>query len=444
MKAQHNHIASSVKIAIALGVIGMAALAIAQSATGYKGPKVEITYLHGFTGADRPVMEQLVKSFNDANPNIVVKATAQPWGTTWNQIEPLVASGRAPDVAVINEDQVTRFIARGALDVMTPSALRAAGIDKARFFGPLFATADYKGKSYGVPVSSVAYVMFYNKDLLKKSGVSTAPKTRAELLAASRACTTDKAGKKPGEAGFDAKNLDTWGISLYNNWVGARLAYSAILQNGGSLTDKDNNAAFNSPAAVEAVQFLVDLVQKEGVARANSTEEAELAAFSQGKVCMFPSGQWYLDRFEKNPSYALTFLPRIGTKKDATWGGSSHLTLPKQRTGYDRNKRAAALAFINWMTLPAQNLTWTATGSLPVMKAVADDKKFEGQAISGIFDKLGNVYATSGFPWGGQVLGPFDGAWERAYLGKQDVKASLDQGVDEANKQIAQVRSQFK
>jgi multiple sugar transport system substrate-binding protein len=434
----------NLKLAIAFGCIGIAAIGTAQSTSSYKGPKVEITYLHGFTGADRPVMEQLVKAFNDAKPNIVVKATAQPWGTTWNQIEPLVAGGRAPDIAVINEDQITRFIARDALDEMTPAMLTSAGINKSRFFGPLFATADYKGKSYGVPVSSVAYVMFYNKDLLKKNGINAAPRTRAELLTAARACTVDKAGKKAGQEGFDKANLDTWGISLYNNWVGSRLAYSAILQNGGSLTDKDNNAAFNSPQAVEAVQFLVDLVQKEGVARGNSTEEAELAAFSQGKVCMFPSGQWYLDRFEKNPSYALTFLPRIGGQRDATWGGSSHLTLPKQRAGYDANKRAAALAFINWLSLPAQNLTWTATGSLPTMKAVADDKKFEGQAISGIFDRLGNVFATSGFPWGGQVLGPFDAAWERAYLGKQAVKASLDQGVSEANKQIAQVRTQFR
>ena len=426
-----------------VGVITVG-LVFAQGASSYKGPKVEITYLHGFTGPDRPVMEQLVKAFNDTHPNITVKATAQPWGTTWNQLEPLVASGRAPDVAVVNEDQITRFIARGALTEITPEMMKTSGLDKARFFGPLFATADYKGKSYGVPVSSVAYVMFYNKDLLRKNGIAAPPKTRAELLAAAKACTTDKSGRKPGTAGFDGKNLETWGISLYNNWVGARLAYSAILQNGGSLTDKDNNAAFNSPEAVEAVQFLVDLALKDNVARTNSTEEAELAAFSQGKVCMFPSGQWYLDRFEKNPSYAITFVPRIGTKQDATWGGSSHLTLPLQKADYDPNKRLAALEFINWMTLPAQNLKWTETGSLPVMKAVADDKKFDGQAIAGIFDKLGSVYATSGFPWGGQVLGPFDAAWERAYLGKQAVKASLDQGVEEANKQIAQVRSQFR
>lgn len=423
---------------------GLGGVAAAQTQTSYKGPKVTLTYLHGFTGADRPVMERLIAQFNAAHPNIQVRAQAQPWGTTWQQLPSLVASGRAPDVVVINEDQITNFIARGAISPLTNAELQSAGINKSRFYGPLFKTADYEGKSYGVPISSVAYVMFYNKDLMKKSGVTKVPTNRTELLAAARACTTDRNGRKPGQAGFDPKALNTWGISLYNNWVGSRLAYAAILQNGGSLVDKNLNASFNSPQAVEAVQFLVDLVQKQNVARPNSTEEAELAAFSQGKVCFFPSGQWYLDRFEQQKmNFGVAFVPRVGTKQDAAWGGSSHLTLPKQRAGYDANKRRAALAFVNWMTSPNQNLAWTEAGSLPVMPAVANNKKFENRPIAGVFEKLGNIYATSGFPWGGQVLGPFDNAWANAYSGKQSVKAALDAGVSEANKQIQQARKTF-
>lgn len=425
-------------LALALGLLTLGA-ASAQ--------KVSLTYLHGFTGPDRPVMEGLVKKFNDTHPNIEVRAQAQPWGTTWQQLPSLVASGRAPDVVVINEDQITGFVARGAVSPLTAAEMKAAGIDQAKFFGPLFKTADYKGQSYGLPVSSVAYAMFYNKDLMKKVGLDPEkpPRTRAEFLAAAQKCTVDKSGKTSTQAGFDPKNLDTWGVSLYNNWVGARAAYAAILQNGGELTDKSGNAAFNSPQAVSAVQFLVDLVQKHRVARANSTEEAELAAFSQGKVCMFPSGQWYLDRFEQQKmNFGVTFMPRVGgTVRDAAWGGSSHLTLPKQRAGYDAAKRKAALEFMAWMTLPEQNLEWTATGSLPSQAAVAKDAKFEKAAISGIFDRLGSVYATSGVPWMGQVLGPFDAAWEAAYSGKKPVAKALGDGVTEANKQIAQARKNF-
>ena len=429
-----------------LALLG-AALLLPSAHAAYSGPKVSISYLHGFTGPDRPVMEELVKSFNASHPTIEVKAQAQPWATTWQQLPAQVASGKAADVVVINEDQITGFIARGAVSPLSAAELKTAGIDQSRFYGPLFKTADYKGQSYGVPVSSVAYVMFYNKDLMKKSGLDPAkpPRTQAEFLKVAQACTVDKAGKKAGQAGFDPKNLDTWGVSLYNNWVGSRLAYAAILQNGGSLVDKDENAAFNSPQAVGAVQFLVDLVQKQGVARGNSTEEAELAAFSQGKVCMFPSGQWYTDRFEgQKMNFGVAFLPRLGgSKQDAAWGGSSHLTLPKQRAGYDANKRLAALEFVNWLSQPAQALSWTATGSLPTQAAVASNAKLKTQPISGIFPKLGSIYATSGFPWGGQVLGPFDNAWENAYLGKKSVQQALSDGAAESNKQITQARKSF-
>ena len=99
----------------------------------------------------------------------------------------------------------------------------------------------------------MSYAVFYNKDLLKKARVSTFPSTKAEFLAAARACTVDKGGKKAGEVGFDTKNLDTWGVSLYNNWVGARAAFSVIVQNGGNLVDSKQNASFNTPQAVEAV-----------------------------------------------------------------------------------------------------------------------------------------------------------------------------------------------
>lgn len=434
------------RLALLTGAFALAVSSGPAGAQSYSGPKVNLTFLHGFTGPDRPVMEGLIKKYNDSHPNVQVRGQAQPWGTTWQQLPALVASGKSPDVVVINEDQITGFVARGAVSALTPAELKAAGINKSNFFGPLFATADYKDQSYGVPISSVAYVMFYNKDLMKKAGLdpNKPPRTRDEFLKAAKACTVDKSGKKAGQAGFNAKNLDTWGVSLYNNWVGARAAYAAILQNGGQMVDKNQNAAFNSPQAVSAVQFLVDLV-KQGVARPNSTEEAELAAFSQGKVCMFPSGQWYLDRFEQQKmNFGVTFMPRVGgTAKDAAWGGSSHLTLPKQPANYDANKRKAALDFVAWMSLPAQNLAWTSTGSLPTQAAVAKNASFEKAAISGIFDRLNSVYATSGYPWVGQVMGPFDQAWEAAYLGKKPVSQALNDGVKEANKQIEQARKNF-
>ncbi len=434
----------NIKLALTAALLALGSSALMGAQAAYSGPKVELTFLSGFTGPDRPVMEDLVKGFNTANPNVTVRITAQEWGPINTQLPTLVASGRAPDIASTTENDLFNLIQRGALSSVTSAGLKTAGLDRSRFFKGVAATPVYKGKVYGIPAGFVSYAVFYNKDLLKKAGVSKFPTTKAEFLAAARACTVDKGGKKAGEAGFDAGNLDTWGVSLYNNWVGARAAFSVIVQNGGNLVDSKQNASFNTPQAVEAVQSLVDLV-KDGVARPNSTEQGELAAFKQGKVCMFPSGVWYNDQFEKQEgfNFGVGFMPRIGSKKDAAWGGSQFFVLPVQKAGYDANKRAAALEFMNFMTQPAQNLAWSATGQLPLLPVVASDKKYTSQPISELFARLDDVYAMTGFPWTGQIASAFDGAWEAAYLGKKTVKVALDDGVSQANKQIAQVRASY-
>ena len=433
-------------LALVTLLVGVGVFAQQGSQSSYTGPRVEIAYLHGFTGPDRPVMEGLVKKFNDTHPNIVVKAQAQPWGTIWQQLAPLVASGRAPDVVVINEDQITGFIARRAVTELTDAELKAAGIDKSRFYKSLWETADYQGKSYGVPIHSVALAMYYNKDLLSKAGVGKPPKTRQEFLDAAQKCTADSAGKHPGESGFNAKNLATWGAGVPTPWMGGTIAYSVLRQNGVNLVDDKDNAAFNLPEAVEAVQFLVDLVNKYNVSPANATEQSEITAFRQGKACFNFNGVWMLTQYQgqQGLNFGIAPFPRLGTKMDAAWGGSSHMTLPRQAASYDKNKRLAALEFISWMTQPAQNLTWTSAGGLPTQPVVAQDKSYNNNPMQELFKGLPNVYATSGYPWVAQVRGAWDSAFEAALLGKKPVKQALDDGVSEANKQIAQARQSIR
>ena len=132
--------------------LALAALLVVTATMPAGAAKITLTYWHGFTGPDRPLMEQLIERFNQTHPDIEVKAQAIPWGTLFQQLAPAVAAGRAPDVAVLNEDVITGFIARGAVMELTPDMLRSAGIDKGRFYSSPWETADYQGKSYGVPI----------------------------------------------------------------------------------------------------------------------------------------------------------------------------------------------------------------------------------------------------------------------------------------------------
>src|SRR5690606_15176123 len=134
-------------------------------AGGVAAAQTQLTYWHGFTGPDLPVMQQLIADFNAQHPDIVVTGEPIPWGNLWQQLEPAVAAGQASDVVALNEDVITGFILRGAVAPMSAEMLAAAGVQQERFFESLWETGVVDGTVYGVPIHSVMLVMYYNKDL---------------------------------------------------------------------------------------------------------------------------------------------------------------------------------------------------------------------------------------------------------------------------------------
>jgi multiple sugar transport system substrate-binding protein len=417
-------------------------LLLAAVLVGTAAAQVEITYWHGFTGPDLPLMEQLIADFNAANPDVVVRGEPIPWGNLWQQLEPSVAAGRAPDVVAVNEDVVTGFILRGALAEMTPEALAAADIDPDRFYGPLWETGMVDGTAYAVPVHSVMLVMYYNKEMFEAAGLDpeSPPATREEYLAAARALTRDTSGRAPGEAGFDANALATWAAGIPSPWMGGTIAYAVAAQNGVTFVgdaDADFDPTFDSPEAAEAIQFLVDLVRVHGVSPANATEGSEIDAFRQGQAAMNFNGVWMLGQYQEQAGldFGVAPFPQLGTERYATWGGSSHLAMPRQRSA-DPAKQEAAMRFIGWMTQPEQNLFWTAAGGLPTQPAVAEAEGYQENPMTAVAEALDGTFVLTGFPFLAQFRSAWDAAFEAALLGDKSVEQALSDGAREARSAI--------
>lgn len=117
-------------------------------AGGVAAAQTQLTYWHGFTGPDLPVMQQLIADFNAEHPDIVVTGEPIPWGNLWQQLEPAVAEGQGPDVVALNEDGITGFILR-AVAAMSPEMLAAANVQQDRFFESLWETGVVNGTVYG-------------------------------------------------------------------------------------------------------------------------------------------------------------------------------------------------------------------------------------------------------------------------------------------------------
>ncbi|WP_034335445.1 ABC transporter substrate-binding protein [Deinococcus misasensis] len=408
----------------------------------YTGPKVELTFIHGYTASDRIDMENLVKKFNESHPNISVKASAVAWGTTYQQIGPLVAAGKAPDVLAMTENVINNFVAKNAVAEITAADLKKLGIKSSNYYKNLWAGGTYKNKVYGVPFSQVSVVMFYNQNLLDKYGIKKLPKTYKEFLAAAQKCTVDQNGKKPGEAGFDQAKLATYGWGVSHNAAGALFtAYGAVRSFGGNTVDKDFNPDFNSPEAVKAIQTYVDFVTKHQVSPAKLTDDTAVSDFRGGKSCFNTNGAWMYNFYSdaKNIKLGVAFPPALGSKPSA-WGAHTHLVLPRQKDSYDANKRAAALEFIRFMTDKEQMLAFTESGALPTQPAVANDPRYAKNPFAPIKNNLKNIYIPTGWPWVDQVQNAMFLAVENAILGKKSVQDALNDGVKEAEKNVNEAR----
>lgn len=432
---------------VALAALGTSAFAQGGYQPSYSGPKVELTFWNGQDGDNRVYVEELVKKYNAQSKNVVVKMTTQPQNTIAQQLPALVAGGRAPDLTSFIETVTIQNGVRGVIEELTPSVLASAKLDKARFYPSLWDGAVYQGKVYGIPVYNVAFAMFYNKDLMQKMGVAKVPETRDEFLKAAQQCTTDKSGKKPGEAGFNPASLNTWGVGVQSGFYGATLTYSLALQNGGNTVNDQYAPNFTSPEVQEAVQFATDLVKKHHVSPANLTYDGELAGFRAGKQCFSIVGSWLSVNYagQKNLKFGVAPLPQLGGKSRSFWGGSGYMVLPKQRANYDKNKRAAALDFTNFFTAPENNAYFAAKGgTLPTGPGAAQDKAFDASPFRALFSSLKDVHIEAGFPWVDQVRGAYITAWDAALSGKKPIPAALKDGQAEADKLVQQAQKNLR
>ncbi|MDQ3530102.1 MAG: extracellular solute-binding protein, partial [Actinomycetota bacterium] len=86
----------------------------------YSGPAVELAFWNGFTGADGPVMGDLVEQFNSEHDNIAVAQNTQQWADFYASVPTAVTSGNGPDVAIMHIDQLATNAARNVIIPLDP------------------------------------------------------------------------------------------------------------------------------------------------------------------------------------------------------------------------------------------------------------------------------------------------------------------------------------
>ncbi|WP_406120079.1 ABC transporter substrate-binding protein [Streptomyces sp. NBC_00989] len=380
--------------AAAVGAVTMS-LALAATACGggsstgggsNDSPKT-LTYWASNQGAsiaiDKKVLQPELDKFKQQT-GITVKLEVVPWSDLLNRILTATTSGQGPDVLNIGNTWSASLQATGAfLPWSTANFAKIGGKD--RFVDSALGSTGATGKDpASVPLYSMAYALYYNKQIFADAGISGPPTTWAELVAD---------GKK-----IEAKGKQALGAEGANVSENIHHAFVFAKQHGADFFTADGKADFTNDGVVAAVKQYVDLMAKDKVIPVGNAEYAQnqsVSDFAKGKTAMlmWQSASANLkSQGMSESSYGIAPIPvQSGTPGTGVQTNSMvagiNLAVFKNTNNLDGSTK-----FVKFMTSDAeQKILNTAYTSIPPVKTAQEDTAFNTPANA----VLKNTLATS-------------------------------------------------
>ena len=225
------------------------------------------------SGSETVVLNSLIKEFEAQNPEIKIEFIHIPQNY-FQKLHLLFASNLAPDVVFINNLNLPVY--SDYLEDLSEI------IDIKDFYPKSVEGMKYNGKLLAVPRDISTLVIYYNKTLFKKYGISYPEEN----------WTLDELLKKA--LFFKSKNI--FGIS-YEPLIYYAQPYMNYY--GGGILDEEYKFIANNEQSLKGINFYKDLAYKYHVApMPRQTGSRTLAQiFLEGRMAMHLSGRWLVPKY---------------------------------------------------------------------------------------------------------------------------------------------------
>ncbi|BBX97086.1 ABC transporter substrate-binding protein [Mycobacterium lacus] len=381
---------------------------------------------------------QSFEAFTRTHPGIEVHTDLVSYSTYFDTLRTDVAGGSADDIFWLSNAYLAAYADSGRLmriDRDSASDWEPAVVEQFTRSGVL----------WGVPqLTDAGIALFYNADLLAAAGVDPAQldslrwspggdDTLRPLLAR---LTIDADGHLAGTKDFEPRRVRQWGYNAGNDPQGIYLNY---IGSAGGIFQRDDEFAFDNPAAIEAFRYLVALINDDHVAPpasdTNDNGDFSRNQFLAGKMALFQSGTYSLAPVARDAGFrwGVAMMPagpkgRVSVTNGIAAAGNSASKHP------DAVRRVLA-----WMGSRTGNAYLGRTGAAIPAVLSAQSVYFAFWAAKGVdvtpfFSVLDGpripAPGGSGFAAGNQALQPY---FDEMFLGRGDVAATLRQAQAAAN-----------
>jgi len=343
--------------------------------------------------------------------------SAGGWNPQLDRVSAAMAAGTPPDLIHVKDFHMWDFASRDALYSLDEFYARG-DLDIDGFRGPIRQSMSYKGVKYGVPHrGSFVWVQFVNDDMYTDAGLdptTDVPATWQEIIDTG---TKLKGGDpdKFGHAFYELAASEP-SIMCFSTYVG---------QAGGRLILEDGTLTFDTPEALEALQWMCDAMYESKVVLPAESMSNVWDLVYNGFVGSWSVGPWFIGMAASNApqlNWSLHQLPCHKTCDNVDTPECVMIAkgVPDLETSW---KMAAAI------TIPElDEVLSTVVGSLPIYAENLSKGKWASDPAFVRFGEIGQDPELRARWWveGYNELVPVVGAEiEPAWYGQLDPKEAL-------------------
>jgi multiple sugar transport system substrate-binding protein len=209
-------------------------------------PTTVVLWEFGGVPGLRDWARQAVADFNASRSDIHIELEFRDWATQRESLISTTIVGDGPDIVRVHHKYSVEFGELGGLYPLDDFPDFPAV--KERIFDNVWELVEYDGKHYGLPVTMLPFILAVNTDIMAQKGLEV-PETWEEMLAL---------GPEFAGTGVDLFTMPG-GVNLDTAYRFLPLLYKA----GGRVFNDDwSQAAFNGPAGLAALEFLIKMKTK--------------------------------------------------------------------------------------------------------------------------------------------------------------------------------------
>jgi len=375
--------------------------------------------------------EVTIPRFQQEHPGLTVMVDYTDWSQLDAKVMTAFAGGLQPDL--FQADFVEfgpKYYARGVVAELNPLVDATPGAREK--IADFYEKAIYEGCSTDGKLVALPYILdnralFYRTDFLNEVGLDPEkPPDTWDTFRAAAIAMTIREGDMFERAGWWSNT----GQFCFQTYV------PLLWQNGGQLfNDAENAVAYDSPEAVEALEFWTKLIRDDEVAPVEAMESpGDVSLMTAGQLAMSFSGYGQLLNVQK---YAPELWDSqgvcvLGNKvKASLWYANCYIVSNGSHVA-EAWKLLAALVLDDDNFLLYQE----AMGGLPPRKSITNSAKHitpkHRVLIEDVMGAPGS-HTTPMVPFTMEVLERIDEACQRALYGRSTAEEALAQAAEEGN-----------